>query len=71
MTEHPNLRITPLSTHMNTQTDDLIKPTLSRTYTPTLSNLWFKAIKTNELNEKEQKRGFYWISLMPQRHHSI
>jgi len=65
MAEHPNLRITPLSTHMNTQTDDLIKPTLSRTYTPTLSNLWFKAIKTNELNEKEQKRGFFRISLMP------
>jgi len=65
MAEHPNLRITPLSTHMNTQTDDLIKPTLSRTYTPTLSNLWFKAIKTNELNEKEQKRGFFRINLMP------
>ena len=56
---------------MNAQTDDLIKPTLSRTDTPTLSNLWFKALKTNELNEKEQKWGFYWISLMPQRHHSI
>ena len=22
------------------------------------------------LNEKEQKWGFYWISLMPQHHHS-
>ncbi|GEM_PF-1573745 len=65
MAEHPNLRITPLSTHMNTQTNELIKPTLSRTYAPTLSNLWFKAIKTNELNEKEQKRGFFRISLMP------
>ena len=65
MAEHPNLRITPLSTHMNTQTNELIKPTLSRTYAPTLSNLWFKAIKTNKLNEKEQKRGFFRISLMP------
>ena len=65
MAEHPNLKLTPLWARMNTQTNELIKPTLSRTYTPTLSNLWFKAIKTNELNEKEQKRGFFRISLMP------
>lgn len=59
MVEHPNLKLTPLCTRMNAQIDDLIKPTLSRTCTPTLSNLWFKAIKTNELNEKEHKHGFY------------
>ena len=37
---------------MNTQTDDLIKPTLSRTDTPTLSNLWFKAIKSERIKWK-------------------
>jgi len=56
MTEHPNLRITPLSTRMNAQANELIKPTLSRTYTPTLSNLWFKAIKTNKLVEYAVKK---------------
>ena len=65
MAEHPNLKLTLLWTRMNAQANELIKPTLSRTYTPTRSNLWFKAIKTNELNEKEQKRGFFRISLMP------
>ena len=49
MAEHPNLKLTPLSTHMNAQADELIKPTLSRTYTPTRSSLWFKAIKSERI----------------------
>lgn len=49
MAEHPNLKLTPLSTRMNAQANELIKPTLSRTDTPTLSSLWFKAIKSEQI----------------------